>query len=204
MSSMQVLYWFITKTTVLHRSFAWNLVGYALLCDITYCTHNIQPLYKYSITLDFLGKMGNHRQALQLIVTQLQEVEYAIDFCKEHNYESLWNELIDYSLEKPSECCIHHTMQCMFGLGNSLNVSLFLTFSKTLTGAMLCTCVCCAPTYVCGPATPLWASSLLTRELALYPTVARAFALQMSSCGEPLSANRQYTIGSENSMETPS
>ena len=47
--------------------------------------------------------MGNHRQALQLIVTQLQDVEYAIDFCKEHNYESLWNELIDYSLSKPSK-----------------------------------------------------------------------------------------------------
>ena len=52
--------------------------------------------------------MGNHRQALHLIVTQLQDVKYAIDFCKEHNYESLWNELIDYSLEKPSKLSLLH------------------------------------------------------------------------------------------------
>lgn len=51
----------------------------------------------------FIGKMGNHRQALQLIVSKLQDVEYAIQFCKEHNYDSLWHELIDYSLQKPSK-----------------------------------------------------------------------------------------------------
>ena len=47
--------------------------------------------------------MGNHRQALELIVSKLQDVEYAIQFCKEHNYDSLWHELIDYSLNKPSK-----------------------------------------------------------------------------------------------------
>lgn len=50
------------------------------------------------------GKMGNHRQALQLIVSDLQDVAYAIEFCKEHNYKSLWDELVTYSLEKPSMC----------------------------------------------------------------------------------------------------
>lgn len=45
--------------------------------------------------------MGNHRQALQLIINLLQDVKYAIDFCKEHNYESLWDELITYSMDKP-------------------------------------------------------------------------------------------------------
>jgi len=50
-----------------------------------------------------VGKMGNHRQALQSIVHDLQDVEYAIDFCKEHNYKSLWDELITYSLTNPSE-----------------------------------------------------------------------------------------------------
>lgn len=74
---------------------------------------------------DVAGKMGNHRQALQLIVTQLQEVKYAIDFCKEHNYESLWAELITYSLEKPSE------MSC-------LSMSLVVVIACTLHSIESC------------------------------------------------------------------
>ncbi|XP_067939569.1 vacuolar protein sorting-associated protein 41 homolog [Watersipora subatra] len=71
--------------------------GYDQSAAVKFCEQ--RELTKEKVYL--LGKMGNHRQALQLIVTQLQDVEYAIDFCKEHNYESLWNELINYSLEKP-------------------------------------------------------------------------------------------------------
>lgn len=78
---------------------------------------DIRPLY---LLLHFrllcLGKAGNHRQALQMIITQLRDVKYAIDFCKEHNYDSLWKELIDYSLDKPSQCAdvfycpLHHCL----------------------------------------------------------------------------------------------
>ncbi|KAK2146463.1 hypothetical protein LSH36_606g03004 [Paralvinella palmiformis] len=49
-----------------------------------------------------LGRMGNTKQALDLIVNELRDVSQAIDFCKEQNDEELWEDLIDYSLDKPS------------------------------------------------------------------------------------------------------
>ena len=51
----------------------------------------------YSIS----GRMGNTKQALDLIVNELRDVSQAIDFCKEQNDEELWEDLIDYSLDKP-------------------------------------------------------------------------------------------------------
>lgn len=45
------------------------------------------------------GRMGNIKQALQLIT----DVDQAIDFCKEHNDYELWEDLIKYSLDKPSK-----------------------------------------------------------------------------------------------------
>ena len=47
--------------------------------------------------------MGNTKQALQLITRDLQDVEQAIEFCKEHNDHDLWEDLIDFSIDKPSE-----------------------------------------------------------------------------------------------------
>ena len=48
-----------------------------------------------------LGRMGNTKQALELIVNELHDVTQATDFCKEHNDEDLWEDLINYSLDKP-------------------------------------------------------------------------------------------------------
>ena len=50
------------------------------------------------------GRMGNTKQALHLIVNELRDVTQAIDFCKEHGDEELWEDLIDYSLDKPCKC----------------------------------------------------------------------------------------------------
>jgi hypothetical protein len=47
--------------------------------------------------------MGNTRQALKLIMENLEEVNKAIDFCKEHDDRDLWHDLIQHSLDKPSE-----------------------------------------------------------------------------------------------------
>ena len=47
--------------------------------------------------------MGNTKQALHLITNDLRDVNAAIDFCKEHNDTELWNDLISYSIDKPSE-----------------------------------------------------------------------------------------------------
>lgn len=49
-----------------------------------------------------LDRMGNTKQALQLITTELQDVNKAIEFCKDHDDGELWEDLINYSTEKPS------------------------------------------------------------------------------------------------------
>ncbi len=48
--------------------------------------------------------MGNTKQALQLITYELADVTGAIDFCKEHNDQELWEDLVDYSIDKPCKC----------------------------------------------------------------------------------------------------
>ena len=52
----------------------------------------------------FAGRMGNLIQALKMIMDGLQDVNHAIEFCKEQNDEELWENLIAYSMERPSEC----------------------------------------------------------------------------------------------------
>lgn len=44
-----------------------------------------------------LGRMGHHKRALDLILTQMQDLPHAIQFVQE-NDESLWDYLIDLSL----------------------------------------------------------------------------------------------------------
>ncbi|GFT96345.1 vacuolar protein sorting-associated protein 41 homolog [Nephila pilipes] len=48
-----------------------------------------------------LGRMGNTKQALQQITEQLQDINQAIEFCKEHDDKELWEDLIQCSLDKP-------------------------------------------------------------------------------------------------------
>ncbi|XP_049953703.1 vacuolar protein sorting-associated protein 41 homolog isoform X1 [Schistocerca serialis cubense] len=48
-----------------------------------------------------LGRIGRPKQALNIIMQQLNDIDRAINFCKEHNDNELWEDLIQYSLEKP-------------------------------------------------------------------------------------------------------
>jgi len=48
-----------------------------------------------------LARMGNTRAALNLIIKELADIEYAVQFCKEHEDSELWNDIINYSLDKP-------------------------------------------------------------------------------------------------------
>ncbi|XP_014208747.1 vacuolar protein sorting-associated protein 41 homolog [Copidosoma floridanum] len=48
-----------------------------------------------------LGRIGNTSQALQLMTRELNDMKSAIEFCQEQDDEELWNDLINYSLEKP-------------------------------------------------------------------------------------------------------
>ncbi|RHZ45377.1 hypothetical protein Glove_680g79 [Diversispora epigaea] len=48
-----------------------------------------------------LGRMGNNKQALMLIIERLGEVQLAIDFVNEQDDDILWEDLLTYSLDKP-------------------------------------------------------------------------------------------------------
>ena len=54
----------------------------------------------------YAGRMGNTKQALALITNEMRDVDKAIDFCKEHDDSELWEDLINYSMDKPCKCSI--------------------------------------------------------------------------------------------------
>lgn len=47
------------------------------------------------------ARMGNTRDALRLIMRQLNDIDQAIEFCKTYDDPELWEQLIGYSLAKP-------------------------------------------------------------------------------------------------------
>ncbi|KAI0345141.1 vacuolar protein sorting-associated protein 41 [Trametopsis cervina] len=49
-----------------------------------------------------LGRMGNNRQALTLIIERLGDVNRAIDFAKEQHDDDLWEDLLRYSESRPA------------------------------------------------------------------------------------------------------
>ncbi|KAH8400621.1 hypothetical protein KR222_008734, partial [Zaprionus bogoriensis] len=48
-----------------------------------------------------LGRMGSIVEALNIIIHSIKDIEMAIEFCKEHNDDDLWNILIDESTKQP-------------------------------------------------------------------------------------------------------
>ncbi|XP_030754784.1 vacuolar protein sorting-associated protein 41 homolog [Sitophilus oryzae] len=48
-----------------------------------------------------LDRRGNLKEALDLIMNQLKDMQYAISFCREHDDQDLWNDLINYCINKP-------------------------------------------------------------------------------------------------------
>jgi len=48
-----------------------------------------------------LARMGRTKDALELITIEMADIHRAIDFCKEYDEPSLWDNLIDYSIDKP-------------------------------------------------------------------------------------------------------
>uniref|UniRef100_A0A0L8FIC4 Vacuolar protein sorting-associated protein 41 homolog n=1 Tax=Octopus bimaculoides TaxID=37653 RepID=A0A0L8FIC4_OCTBM len=48
-----------------------------------------------------LNKMGDTKGALHVIMELQNNVQKAIDFCKEHNDKELWDDLITFSINKP-------------------------------------------------------------------------------------------------------
>ncbi|KAF4035341.1 hypothetical protein GN244_ATG12667 [Phytophthora infestans] len=60
-----------------------------------YCSEHSPPLWDTMIYI--LGRMGQHKKALDLILTQRGDINQAIQFVQEHD-EGLWDYLIDLSL----------------------------------------------------------------------------------------------------------
>ena len=48
-----------------------------------------------------LGRMGNNKKALYLIIDRLGDVNRAIDFAKEQHDDDLWEDLLRYSYTRP-------------------------------------------------------------------------------------------------------
>lgn len=47
-----------------------------------------------------LSRIGNTKEALSIIINKLNDIDLAIEFCKENDDHELWNELINKSLDK--------------------------------------------------------------------------------------------------------
>lgn len=47
------------------------------------------------------GRVGDTKEALELIIKELKDMQQAIEFCQEHDDPDLWKDLTDHSLHKP-------------------------------------------------------------------------------------------------------
>lgn len=63
-----------------------------------------------------LGKSGNRKRALDLLVHDLNRIDMAIDFCRESDDNDLWNALIDASMERSD-----HITEMLNTVGNYVN-----------------------------------------------------------------------------------
>lgn len=49
-----------------------------------------------------LDQMGNTKEALTIIMHKMNDVQMAIEFCREHDDLDLWNKMIDESVDSPT------------------------------------------------------------------------------------------------------
>ncbi|EPX74917.1 vacuolar protein sorting-associated protein Vps41 [Schizosaccharomyces octosporus yFS286] len=68
--------------------------------------YNVCVKYRYLDELVYvLGRMGNNKDALMLIINELSDIGRAIRYVKEQGDKDLWEDLISYSLDKPDFIC---------------------------------------------------------------------------------------------------
>ncbi|OMJ27940.1 Vacuolar protein sorting-associated protein 41-like protein [Smittium culicis] len=58
-------------------------------------------------TIYLLGRMGDFRRALMMILYELKDVDYAIRFAKEQNDKDLWDDLINISSQSDNQSAIN-------------------------------------------------------------------------------------------------
>lgn len=56
----------------------------------------------YPEMVHILGRMGNTKDALNLIIERIGDVKKAIEFVQEHDEEELWEDLIEHSMKNPT------------------------------------------------------------------------------------------------------
>ncbi|KAG6330412.1 hypothetical protein ID866_8678 [Astraeus odoratus] len=71
--------------------------------------YNLEAAYSICRSRDFvpemvflLGRMGNNKKALNLIIERIGDVQQAIAFAKEQNDDDLWEDLLGYSETRPT------------------------------------------------------------------------------------------------------
>ncbi|WVR07632.1 hypothetical protein IAU60_004674 [Kwoniella sp. DSM 27419] len=71
--------------------------------------YDLEKAYNVCTERDFvpemvflLGRMGNNKKALMLIIERMGDVQRAIDFAKEQSDEDLWEDLLTYSETRPN------------------------------------------------------------------------------------------------------
>ncbi len=80
--------------------------------------------------------MGNTKQALQLITNELRDVDKAIEFCKEQDDSELWEDLINYSMDKP--CKYQHKISKSAGpVGHFMLFKLKMTLPDQMPSCYL-------------------------------------------------------------------
>lgn len=77
----------------LKKSNNYNLEGAAEVCE----SRGYIPELVY-----ILGKIGQNKRALKLVLEELNDPDQAIEFAKQQNDKELWDEVLKYSVTRPS------------------------------------------------------------------------------------------------------
>ncbi|XP_055681248.1 vacuolar protein sorting-associated protein 41 homolog [Lutzomyia longipalpis] len=72
-----------------------------------------------------LGRMGNTREALSILLHKLENVQLGIEFCKDNDDMDLWHDLINESLDKP-----HVMTKLLDGIAGYINPDLLVSKIK--------------------------------------------------------------------------
>ncbi|PPR06614.1 hypothetical protein CVT24_001721 [Panaeolus cyanescens] len=97
---------FADRQVKLYAEFATNRLIDFLRASTSY---NLEMAYKVCQEQDLvpemvflLGRMGNNKKALMLIIERLGDVQRAIEFAKEQSDDDLWEDLLKYSETRPA------------------------------------------------------------------------------------------------------
>lgn len=89
---------------------------YQSLCELDFTVHVLGYKWLMKFKRYLLSTTGQTKQALSLITSSLGDVSYAISFAKEQSDDDLWNDLLDYSMDKP-----HFIRALLEEVGTSIN-----------------------------------------------------------------------------------